>query len=167
MWVIEALRVPISYLLLNLVSLNSRYVFREWGDICEEDPTPLFYNMDSFKMLLYWAVFFFRNCAGSWYFYLLPLHLHQVTLLSGPGHLCFRHQQVEGEQTSPTRNSCAKYALSKIWMSRCFAPLDRCGQHSVPLKGEAQTKSWLKLFVYSSIWPEGMKYMFWHTFIPM
>lgn len=119
------------------------------------------------KMLLSWVVFLFRNCAGPWYFYLLPLHLHQVTLLSGPGHLCFQHQQAEGEQTSPTRNSCAKYALSKIWMSRCFTPVDWCGYHSVPLKGEAQIKSWLKLFVYSSIWPEGIEYLFWHTFIPI
>lgn len=71
-------------------------------------------------MLLYWfkeihrARFFFRNRAGSWYFYLLPVHMRQQTLLSGPGHLRFWHQQAEGEQTNPTKNSCAKYALSKI-----------------------------------------------------
>lgn len=102
------------------------------------------------KMLLYSfkeihrARFFFRNCAGSWYFYPLQMHMHQVTLLSGPGHLCFQHQQAEGEQTNPTRNSCAKYALSKIRVSRCFASLDWCGWHTAPLTGQAQMRNWLK-----------------------
>lgn len=78
MWVIEALRVPISYLLLNLVSLNSRYVFREWGDICEEDPTPLFYNMDSFKNAsLLGRIFLQKLC---WLLVFLP-----VTTAPAPG----------------------------------------------------------------------------------
>jgi len=91
-------------------------------------------------------------------------HIHQVTLLPGPGHLHLWHQQAE-QQINPTRNSCAKYALSKIRVSRCFFLLDWCGWHSVPLQGAAQTRSWLKLFVYSSIWPERIKYIFWDTLI--
>lgn len=47
--VIAALRVPISYLLLSIVSLDARYAFREKGDVCEEYPTPSFHKVDSFK----------------------------------------------------------------------------------------------------------------------
>lgn len=71
-------------------------------------------------MLLFWfkdifrARFFFRNHAGSWYFYLLTMHVHQVTLLSGPGQPHIQQQHTGGEQTNPTRNRCAKHALSKI-----------------------------------------------------
>lgn len=120
------------------------------------------------KILLSWfkeifrARIFFRNHAGSWYFYLLLMHVHQVTLLSGPGHLHIQQQHTEGEPTNPTRNRCAKYALSKIWVSRCFAPLDWCRWHFV----SAQTRSWLKLCISVFSQKEWSIY-FWDTLIRM
>lgn len=47
MWVIAALRVPITHLLLSIATLDTRHVFR--GDVWEEYPIPSFHNVDSFK----------------------------------------------------------------------------------------------------------------------
>lgn len=63
---------------LSLVSLNPRCVFREQGDICEEYPTPLFHNMDSFKNTsLLGHIFVQKLC---WLLVFLP-----VTTAPAPG----------------------------------------------------------------------------------